>query len=150
MVSSLLGVGHETVKYWKNHLDPVPHRTGGFSNKDILCYRVFKFLIRKKHLPVKVLKLFHWQDVFESIHSTPLDQLTSKTLIINEGDYTIVLMDECHVVKLDNDHEHLLGLKRVIEEQMDAYLAYGEPQGAPALTAVPETTAEATPPKLAG
>ena len=52
-----LELGAQTFRYWRKNLDPAPERSC-FSAQDVLCYRIIKTLIVRKHLKPALLKEF--------------------------------------------------------------------------------------------
>ncbi len=125
MTATLLGVGPETLRYWRQQFPQFCSHSSSTSN-DILCFRIIKFLTRHKYIPVGILKKFNWDDLIKRISSRSIPLIKTKSLILNEKDYSLRLVDDVSSWDLDDFHEHFLPLKPIVNEHIQEFLKLGE------------------------
>jgi len=120
----LLEVSPETLRYWRKHVDPKPHRPH-FSSGRLLAYRVIKAWVRKKHLPVEILEQCQWDRVFKACESVTRDKLSSQYLVLNEKTHELSFQGPNQRLSVDDLDIHVLPMRPVVQEHTEALLTFG-------------------------
>lgn len=124
VVMELLDINRETLRYWRKHVDPNPHRHF-YTSGVLLAYQAIKILIRKKHLPVEVLKRCEWREAFRLIESLPLTSVSERLLTINERTFDVKLLNPQETYDRNDLDLHYLPLRPVVDAHVDALLGFG-------------------------
>ena len=124
VTAELLEVGDQTLRYWRTHLDPSPHRRC-FSADVVLAYQIIKFLTRVRHVPVGVLEKCGCESVFKLCESNELADLSRLAIVIDEKHCDLKVVDSAFQPDNFDLYLHKLALKPVVNEHLDALSGFG-------------------------
>jgi len=82
MSAELLGISTQTLRYWREHLDPERHN-GYFSVGRLLAYRVLTVLIRERNVSVEILQHCDRRELFEVCEHVALNVLAKSYLYLD-------------------------------------------------------------------
>ena len=119
-----LGLGAQTFRYWRKHCDPNPERSC-FRAQDVLCYRIVKTLIVRKHLKPALLKEFDMTVLFRLCYQNSCATLREQKLVLDLAKKTLMLCEEQAPTDMDNNDLIVLALTPLIEEHLEALLNVG-------------------------
>lgn len=122
--AELLNVGMQTLRYWRTHVDPFPHRSY-FSGGTLFAYLVIKYFCRTMRVPVGVLEKCSWESIFRLCESTHMKELANQAILVDEKSYTLTVVELKHRLPDFVFHIHRLPLKPLVEEHIDALVNYG-------------------------
>ncbi len=120
----LLKIGGQKFRYWRYHLDPNPSKPK-FTGRDVLAYRIIKFLIDCEGLNVrdleeiKIKKLFDWCAVIS------MDQARKTILLINRNTKTLEFLPTSTPIDKYNLNLNSMPLRDIILEHELAYSDFG-------------------------
>jgi len=127
--AALLGIGPETLRYWRRELDPNPYRSH-FSGGVLLAYHVLNLLIRVRDLPVARLKACPLAVLFEACERERARDLSRHWLILNLEQGTLRMAGSA----LGHDPAcwaaHALPLAPAVAAYREALETHGLPTGA--------------------
>lgn len=124
LVREILGLSKERFRYWRNKLDPKPHRSH-FIYSDILAYRVMKTLIEDKREPVEFLSKFDWSELFKSLSLTNNQELKKMVVTLHAESTNMTLQ---HLEEISGNRSNkviFVYLEELIDEQFNAFVELG-------------------------
>lgn len=124
--AELLGIGSETLRYWREHLDPNPSPTY-FSGGRLLAYRVLKVLIRHHFIPVEALQRCNRSELFECCEHVATNVLERSFLYIDPRLGRLSLHEECPLIDDDNIDAQVIPLKGIVRLHRLAWERLGFP-----------------------
>lgn len=126
VAAALLDIGPQTLRYWRKHVDPRPHRAY-FSGGVLFAYRTIKLLTRRRHVPVEILERCKWDSFFCICESNLPANLAQQRLSVNERTFEVTLVDPDQALDYEDLDQHFLPLAPVIIEHTTALLNFGCP-----------------------
>lgn len=124
-MTSLLSVNKETFRYWREQLDPNPHRAK-FSASDILIYRLIKFLVHRGEVRVKTLKTCGIAELFNTIHSHAIGDLRQRFIMLDTDSHSIQFLPPNEQPAHFGFNIHYMPFEQVVTEHEKALLTFGE------------------------
>ena len=124
MMVGYLGVGKESFRYWRESLDPNPHRSI-FSSSDLFTYQLIKLLIREQGITLKLLKNCRIKPLFKYFLNHPLNSLVDHLLQIDTDSGSVEIF-EAHSKNVKYGFSiHIVPLSHVINEHRNALERFG-------------------------
>jgi hypothetical protein len=124
-IRTALGVGEQTLRYWRLHLDPQPKRVF-FSSSDVLAFRIIKELIYDRGLSVKDLSVFPTDEIFYYCQEEPPELLSLFSLVLDKNDCSINWLYKADNKSVIRRGIHAVDLSLVVEEHLNALSSQGE------------------------
>lgn len=130
VVRELLGVGAETLRYWRTSLDPDPKRLY-FSSGRVLLYRILTVLIRHHFIPVQCLQRCDIAALSEQCEQVALNVLAQSYLYTDPARNVLRLCEVRPSVPDDNFDALVVPLKGIVERHRDALEQMGRDSSQP-------------------
>jgi hypothetical protein len=125
MCASLLGVGDQTFRYWRENLFPFKNKKR-FTSPELFTFRLFLFFIRRKGVTVCNLKKLQIKNMFLHIANNTCAELQQQIIYIDFTDNTFSFQytpdPKVDIYSLDIYYLHL---RHVVEEHFLSYECYG-------------------------
>lgn len=86
--AEILGVGKETLRYWRAHMDPKPARSH-YPAGVVLAYRIIKTLVRNRHIPVQTLERCDWTKIFHMCETLSMEKLRDYYVELDENNSVV-------------------------------------------------------------
>lgn len=104
LVCELLGVGRQTLRYWREKLDPRPDRIV-FSAGDLLAYQVIRVAVHEKGMSVSFLSQFDWGLVFKAFNQDEATEFEAWVLLIDTEQLTLTFQSNDQHANTAAEHE---------------------------------------------
>ncbi|MBL1319700.1 MAG: hypothetical protein COA63_001385 [Methylophaga sp.] len=126
LVRDILGLSKERFRYWRNKLDPKPHRSY-FTYSDILAYRIMKTLIEDKREPVEFLSRFDWSELFKFLTVTSTQDLRIMVVALHVESNSMTIHSLEDIANNKSNKVIFVYFEELIEEQFSAFVQLGSP-----------------------
>ena len=91
-VCQLLEIPKETLRYWRQHIDPQPNRKI-FSTNNVFVYRMIKALIRRHYVPTGKVRQCNWSVIFDKCDQLGIYEMAKLDLVYDYDHVNLVLVE---------------------------------------------------------
>ncbi len=124
-MTDLLSVPPQSFRYWREQLDPFPHKAR-FTASDLLAYRIVKFLIHYQDLHAKTLRACGISGIFEWVRYEKLKQVRDSLLQLDTRRQEMIMLAPGTAPKSFGFGVHIVPLAEVVNEHEHALLTFGQ------------------------